>query len=358
MKTEASSSDYTHLPRAAVDAAEQYIEACRSSTSVVTAGIKMYTSTQLLLWHLDAFKGSDDPVPEWIRRFEQAAALVRAGEDSFKHIGVEGSKFDGMQASNERFVAAMFSNVWQDMEDAIYFDESAEFLRTRLEMNGVSVSDLFGSKVVVDAGCGSGKFSAAIASFGAEKVIGLDIGQEGLAFAQRQAAKKTFGGRLDFRFGSAHEIPLADMSVDVVFSNGVIHLTDNYDKCVEEFSRILKPGGTLFLYVNGRFGLYELLFESLRRASIGIPYALFQHYLIASGFNSGRVYWMMCAFYGPYQWRAKKEVLDLLERNGFQNIRQLARGVAIDQIELVSRGLPFAELKYGEAQLKFLATAT
>jgi ubiquinone/menaquinone biosynthesis C-methylase UbiE len=307
---------------------------------------------------LDAFKGSDDPVPEWIRRFEQAAALVRAGEDSFKHIGVEGSKFDGMQASNERFVAAMFSNVWQDMEDAIYFDESAEFLRTRLEMNGVSVSDLFGSKVVVDAGCGSGKFSAAIASFGAEKVIGLDIGQEGLAFAQRQAAKKTFGGRLDFRFGSAHEIPLADMSVDVVFSNGVIHLTDNYDKCVEEFSRILKPGGTLFLYVNGRFGLYELLFESLRRASIGIPYALFQHYLIASGFNSGRVYWMMCAFYGPYQWRAKKEVLDLLERNGFQNIRQLARGVAIDQIELVSRGLPFAELKYGEAQLKFLATAT
>ena len=48
---------------------------------------------------------------------------------------------------------------------------------------------LFENKIVVDAGCGSGKFSVAIAKFGAKKVIGIDIGKKGLEFAKKQAKK-------------------------------------------------------------------------------------------------------------------------------------------------------------------------
>ena len=42
-------------------------------------------------------------------------------------------------------------------------------------------------------------------------------------------------------------------------------ITLNYDKCVEEFSKNHKTRGKLFLYVNGRFGLFELL-KTLRRS--------------------------------------------------------------------------------------------
>jgi hypothetical protein len=45
-----------------------------------------------------------------------------------------------------------------------------------------------------------------------------------------------------------------------------------------------------------------------------------------------------------------------MQKHGFSDIRQLTRGVATDQIEQVTVGLPYARVKYGEAQLKYLAT--
>jgi len=208
---------------------------------------------------------------------------------------------------------------------------------------------------VLDGGCGSGKFSTAIAQFGAAKVIGLDLGEKGLEFARKQAAKVPYGKNLEYIHGSLLDIPMENESVDMVWSNGVIHHTLDYEKCISEFARIIKPGGTLFLYVNGRFGLFELLQDTLRLADADIPRHLFQHFIKSLGVNSGRLYWLMDCLYAPYEYKSREGVIALLEKHGFSDIRQLTRGVAIDQIEQVTTGLPFAEVKYGEAQLKFLA---
>jgi ubiquinone/menaquinone biosynthesis C-methylase UbiE len=257
--------------------------------------------------------------------------------------------------AGEGYISKMFSDVWVALSDDVYFDETYNLIVERFARNGIDAGGLFKDKIVVDAGCGSGKFAAGIARLGAKKVIGLDIGERGLEFARVQAKKQPYGSRLEYRYGSAHKLPLEDQSVDMIWSNGVIHLTDDYDGCVREFARVLKPNGTLYLYVNGRFGLFELLFDTLRMASEVIPRHLFQHFLLSLGINSGRVYWMMCAFYATYQWRARGEVEALLAKEGFEDIRQLQRGVDFDQIEQVSAGIPYADVKYGEAQLKYLA---
>ena len=73
------------------------------------------------------------------------------------------------------------------------------------------------------------------------------------------------------------------------------------------------------------------------------------------GVNSGRLYWIMDCCYAPYEWRSKKQVVSLLEDNGYTNIKQLTRGVEIDQIEKISQGKPNAKISYGEGQLKFVA---
>ncbi len=41
------------------------------------------------------------------------------------------------------------------------------------------------------------------------------------------------------------ELPLADASVDVVISNGVIDLVPDKDAVFDEIDRVLKPGGRL-----------------------------------------------------------------------------------------------------------------
>lgn len=319
--------------------------------------IKISIATNLWLWHLDAFATKEDPVPLFVAAFDRATHLLEIIQTS----GVIGGHFCGPPvagldpANFEQRVSGLFSDVWVDMTDDIYFEETYAFTKERLQKNGIDPAVLFGGKTVLDAGCGSGKFAAAIARFGAAKVIGLDIGEKGIAFAKQQAAKVPYGDRLDYRVGSLLAIQLPDASVDMVWSNGVIHHTLDYARCVAEFARVTRPGGMLFLYVNGRFGLFELLQDTMRMTMVDIPRALTQHCLHAFGVNAGRLYWLMDCLYSPYEWKAQAEVEALLTAYGYADIRQLTRGVAIDQIEQITTGLPYAHVKYGEGQLKFLA---
>ncbi len=341
----------------AIDAAERSTLVWQALTDRSFWPLKMFVGVNLWLWHLDAFAKDEDPVPLFVDAFDRSTKLLETARDS----GVCGGYFPPLSHSgltDENFearVSGLFSDVWVQMTDDIYFDQTYAFTKERFEKNGINPEELFCGKIVVDGGCGSGKFSAAIAKFGAQKVIGIDIGEKGLVFAREQAKKVPYGDRLEYRNGSLLEIPLHDASVDMVWSNGVIHHTLNYEKCIEEFARVLKPGGTLFLYVNGRFGLFELLQDTLRKNMADVPSQLMQHFLILLGNDSGRVYWLMDCLYSPYEWKSKSEVVALLAKHGFTDIQQLTRGVAIDQIEQVTIGLPYADVKYGEAQLKFLA---
>ena len=343
---------------AASAAVERYRRASRAASDRSWHPLRMSVALNVFLWHLDGFARDDDPNPHFARTFDQAAGLLEAAVAS----GVCLDQFppsapsDPAEADLESQVSGLFSDVWVGLTDDVYFDQSYQFTKTRFEKNGLDPEEIFGGKVVLDAGCGSGKFSAALARFGAREVIGVDIGVKGLRFARAQAAKADYGSRLKYVDGSLLDLPLPDASVDMVWSNGVVHHTADYEKCIAEFARVVKPGGGLFLYVNGRFGLFELLLDALRLANQDIPRALFQHFLSLLGMNSGRIYWVMDCMYAPYEWKSRGEVEELLTKHGFTDLRRLTRGVDIDQIEQVSRGVPYAEVKYGQAQLKYLAT--
>ena len=347
-----------NLSSIAKAAAGRYLAAARALEDQSTWPVLMFTTLNLFLWHLEGFAGDEDPVPAFSKAFEDAAAILEeANGHSF--LANNFPIFNTPSVNDTSFeedVSGLFSDVWVAMTDDIYFDQSYDFTKERFEKNGYNPTEVFGGKICVDAGCGSGKFSSALARFGAAKVIGLDIGEKGLEFARAQARKVPYGDRLDYRYGSLFDMPLEDSSVDLVWSNGVIHHTLNYEGCLNEFSRVLKPGGDLFLYVNGRFGLFELLQDTLRMSMERVPRSLYQYYLKLLGINSGRIYWIMDCCYAPYEWKSRDDVEALLVKYGFGDIRQLIRGVAIDQIEQISNGLPFADVKYGEGQLKFLAT--
>ncbi|MFH1985887.1 MAG: methyltransferase domain-containing protein [Pseudomonadota bacterium] len=341
----------------AIDAASAYIRICERLTDRMFWPLKMFTALNLFLWHIEAFERDEDPVPLFVEVFARATGFLQQAAAS----GLGMASFPPPAAVTgaedfEQRISGLFSDVWVELTDDVYFDQSYEFTRQRLEKNSISPENLFVSKVVLDAGCGSGKFSCALARFGAARVIGLDLGRKGLAFARKQAAKVAYGHRLDYLCGSLLDLPLPDAAVDLVWSNGVVHHTRDYERCIREFARVLKPSGKLFLYVNGRFGLFEVLLDALRMATADVPRQLFQHFLLLLGINSGRIYWIMDCLYAPYEWKSRAEVVAMLKANGFTQIRQLTRGVAIDQIEQVSAGLPYAEVKYGEAQLKFIAT--
>jgi arsenite methyltransferase len=98
---------------------------------------------------------------------------------------------------------------------------------------------------VLDLGSGAG-LDAILASWAAGdsgKVIGVDLNPSMCVKAQAHAA--TSGTHLECHQGRMEDIPLADASVDVAISNGVINLSFHKRKVVEELFRVLKPGGRL-----------------------------------------------------------------------------------------------------------------
>jgi ubiquinone/menaquinone biosynthesis C-methylase UbiE len=109
-------------------------------------------------------------------------------------------------------------------------------------------------KVVLDAGCGTGRFSEVVASFGAKSVIAVDLSR-----AVFHAAKlgQEWRGEHTFIQASLESLPLPDASVDVAFSIGVLHHTPEPAKAVREIARVLKPGGTFAGWVYAKQAVYS-----------------------------------------------------------------------------------------------------
>ncbi len=131
----------------------------------------------------------------------------------------------------------------QKLLDRVPADVSASFAGVG---NPFSLGPVRTGEVVLDIGCGAGidSFIAASLVGPTGRVIGLDMTdamlEKATAWQQRLGLRQ-----LEFRKGLAEEIPLADSSVDLVISNGVINLTPDKSRVFREIRRVLKPDGRL-----------------------------------------------------------------------------------------------------------------
>lgn len=102
------------------------------------------------------------------------------------------------------------------------------------------LGDVRGS-TVLDYGCGAGENTVLAASRGA-KVIGVDISPELIELAEKRLEAHDLSENVEFRVGSAHELPLEDESVDVVLGIAILHHLD-LKLASKEVFRVLKKGG-------------------------------------------------------------------------------------------------------------------
>ncbi|MBI4527361.1 MAG: methyltransferase domain-containing protein [Deltaproteobacteria bacterium] len=104
-------------------------------------------------------------------------------------------------------------------------------------------------ETVLDIGCGAGMDLLIAARHVSPhgKAIGVDMT---LAMCERARAAAVEAGVwkiVDVRPGVAEELPVANESVDVVISNGVINLSPDKRRAFQEIRRVLRPGGRLYL---------------------------------------------------------------------------------------------------------------
>lgn len=97
---------------------------------------------------------------------------------------------------------------------------------------------------VADIGCGPGTQALIWAELG-HTVHGLDVNRPLVSLAQARADKA--GLEIDFRVGSATDLPWDDQSMDVCIALELVEHIEDWQKCLDEFTRILRHDGILCL---------------------------------------------------------------------------------------------------------------
>ena len=162
----------------------------------------------------------------------------------------------------------LFGDLWAPYDEQL-FRESVDLFERRLELAGVGTEFLQGKRAL-DAGCGGGRNAIAMAQLGATEVVGIDIGENGIADARKRAEGID---NVTFQVASLADIPFPDAHFDVVWCAGVLMHTADEMKVLGELARVLKPGGTIYFLVYATGGMRWPLIKLLRplASAIGQP---------------------------------------------------------------------------------------
>lgn len=150
-----------------------------------------------------------------------------------------------MPLRDKRLVAASFSRAAQT------YDGVARLQREIADKLGCWLSDE-PVQQVLDLGCGTGYANSWLSRRSVLPLINLDIAEGMLGFARQQGCLGLFVT------GDAEQLPLADQSVDCVWSSLAVQWSEQPEALFKELYRVVRPGGRILVCTLGPSTLNEL----------------------------------------------------------------------------------------------------
>ncbi|MCG8455929.1 MAG: class I SAM-dependent methyltransferase [Holophagales bacterium] len=226
----------------------------------------------------------------------------------------------------EQSTGELFGDLWPAYDQQL-FDESVELFYRRLDLVGFD-REWFRGKACLDAGCGGGRNSIAMARLGAERVVGIDLGAQGLEDARRRAEGL---GNVSFEHGSILDLPFDDASFDLVWCAGVLMITADEERALDELRRVIRPGGRLYLLVYASGGLRWPLVQLLRPLAFQLGQPSVERAIEAAGLpaNKRRTFLddLFCPSLDFYHWPRLEA---MLRKRGFDEIDRWGRAPRLD----------------------------
>lgn len=152
------------------------------------------------------------------------------------------------------------------------------------------------NQAILDVGCGTGWAVAEIGHRAPKtKVCGIDLSPEMIRLAER---KRDGAKNIEFKVGDAENIPYPDGTFDVIMCTSSFHHYPSPLNALEEFKRVLKKSGRIYLLDTCRDSF-----------PLVVLYDLFQKYVQRD----------------HVRYYSTKEIKKFFEDSNLQNIREVFR---------------------------------
>lgn len=125
---------------------------------------------------------------------------------------------------------------------------------------GFRPEDLAG-KLVLDVGCGMGRFAEVATRWGAH-VVGID-----LSLAAEVAAKNLADRSASIFQADVFKLPFAPGSFDYIYSIGVLHHTPNCEQAFKALPRLLKPDGRIAIWLYSSYNAWYKMSDVYRKVT-------------------------------------------------------------------------------------------
>jgi SAM-dependent methyltransferase len=168
-----------------------------------------------------------------------------------------------MADSDQTRTQAAYSLQWNRFRIIREEEDRATFANR----TGFSDADLAG-KIVLDGGCGMGRYLRVAAGRGARLVVGIDLSHA------VEAARDLTAGLSDVAItrGDLLRPPFAAESFDLIYSIGVIDHTPDPRAAFLELAGLLKPGGRIAIWIYERESpIVERIMNAHRAISTRLP---------------------------------------------------------------------------------------
>ncbi|MGC8762810.1 MAG: methyltransferase domain-containing protein [Acidobacteriota bacterium] len=162
----------------------------------------------------------------------------------------------------------------------------------------------FEGRTVLEAGCGKGRHTFLMAGYGVGELLAVDLSEAVyLAAEYTKAFPWVHRIRADLL-----RLPLADGEVDLAVCLGVLHHLKDPEGGLRELWRVLRPGGTLVLWVYAREGngwIVHLVDPLRKGVTSRIPIKLLRPLLLPLSLS---LYTALKVVYGPATGRGEHPV--------------------------------------------------
>lgn len=200
---------------------------------------------------------SERAIPDWLWSFLDTSAVPEGGR--FSLLGGDFVVKSGLPRLQSLVSAAQaqteetFGFKWKK-RDTFERPEQLQRMRAWLierygDMEAASwLAEHGDAPLILDAGCGAGMSGLELLAPVLSKVryLGVDISEAVDVAAARFAERGLSAG---FMQADIANLPLPEKSVDIIFSEGVLHHTDSTENALKSLAKLLKPGGRFMFYV-------------------------------------------------------------------------------------------------------------